>query len=222
MLNKDYIPVKDRDFLSWVTNFFNYLYTALTRFNFPEEVYQELSALVDDFTQKFERAIAPITRTKAAVQEKNDSRKTLTKRLRTVVKEYLNFNHAVTDSDRDKLGLPIYKTTRTHAPVAAKSPDFDINTSVIGRVGISFYEKDGDHRRGKPAGQHGVEIAWVIAGTPPTRWDELIHSIVDTHSPHTFSFENDQRGQTLYFALRWENTRGEKGPWSPIESAIIP
>jgi hypothetical protein len=31
-----------------------------------------------------------------------------------------------------------------------------------------------------------------------------------------------QRGKTVYFALRWENTRGEKGPWSEIMSAIIP
>jgi hypothetical protein len=35
-------------------------------------------------------------------------------------------------------------------------------------------------------------------------------------------FENDQRGKTVYFALRWENTRGEKGPWSAIQIAIIP
>ncbi|MDR2362267.1 MAG: hypothetical protein LBD91_06005 [Prevotellaceae bacterium] len=29
-------------------------------------------------------------------------------------------------------------------------------------------------------------------------------------------------GKTVYFALRWENTRGEKGPWSDIMSATVP
>jgi hypothetical protein len=32
----------------------------------------------------------------------------------------------------------------------------------------------------------------------------------------------EDRGKKLYFALRWENTRGEKGPWSEIHSTIIP
>jgi hypothetical protein len=67
-----------------------------------------------------------------------------------------------------------------------------------------------------------VEIAWALSDTPVTRWNELTHSNVDTNSPFTLVFENDQCGKTIYFAIRWENTRGEKGPWSEITSAIIP
>ncbi|MDR1584168.1 MAG: hypothetical protein LBS55_13105 [Prevotellaceae bacterium] len=222
MLNKDFIPKKDRDFLSWAINFLKYLLSILARITFPNDVYLELVTLRDDFAQKFETAEEPATRTKLTVQAKKTARKTLEKRLRQAVKEYLTFNHAVTDEDRDGLGLPIYKDKRTPAPVATKAPDFDVDTSVIGRVGINFYEKDGDHKRGKPAGQHCVEIAWAILDTPPARWDELIHSAADTHTPYTFVFENDRRGKTLYFALRWENTTGQKGPWSEIQSAIIP
>jgi hypothetical protein len=194
----------------------------LPRIGFPESVYTELVALRDTFAQKLTIADTPATRTKLTVQAKDTARTALEKRIRLVIKEYINFNHMVSDEDRDGLGLPIYKDTRTPAPVATKAPDFDVDTSVIGHVGISFYEKEGDHKRGKPPGQHCVEIASAILDTPPTRWDQLIYSAVDTHSPYTFSFENDQRGKTLYFALRWENTRGEKGPWSEIHSAIIP
>jgi hypothetical protein len=222
MLNKDFIPTKDRDFLSWAINFLKYLFSILTRIAFPDSVYQELVTLRDDFAQKLETAEELATRTKLTVQAKKTARKTLEKRLRQVVKEYLTFNHAVTDEDRDGLGLPIRKDKRTPAPVATKAPDFDVDTSVIGRVGVNFYEKDGDHKRGKPEGQHCVEIAWAILDTPPARWDELIHSATDTRTPYTFVFENDQRRKTLYFALRWENTTGLKGPWSEIQSAIIP
>jgi len=28
-------------------------------------------------------------------------------------------------------------------------------------------------------------------------------------------------GKTAYYALRWENTRGETGPWSDVVSATI-
>jgi hypothetical protein len=89
-------------------------------------------------------------------------------------------------------------------------------------VGIYFFELGSDRKKGKPPGQHGVEIRWAILETPPERWDELVHSEIDTNSPFTLAFERDQRGQKLYFALRWENTRGEKGPWTDIMNVAIP
>jgi hypothetical protein len=74
----------------------------------------------------------------------------------------------------------------------------------------------------KPKGVHGVEIAWEILDTPPVNWEQLIHSAFDTRTPAQLVFHGDQRGKTLYFALRWENTRGEKGPWGEIYGTIIP
>ncbi|MDR1372304.1 MAG: hypothetical protein LBJ17_04150 [Dysgonamonadaceae bacterium] len=222
MNNSDYIPQPDGKFLQWTNNFINYLSGLYTQLGFPREVYEQLTTLHGDFAQKLEIAEEPATRTKLSVQAKNDARAALEKDLRQAIREYLTNNHLVTDEDRDGLGLPIHKITRTPSPVATDSPDTDVDTSVIGRITINFFEKGSRHKKGKPAGQHGAEVAWIISDTPPTRWDELLHSNIDTNSPFTLSFEHDQRGKTVYFALRWENTRGEKGPWSEIASAIIP
>ncbi|MDR2765316.1 MAG: hypothetical protein LBB90_09845 [Tannerella sp.] len=60
----------------------------------------------------------------------------------------------------------------------------------------------------------------MISDTPPTRWDELIHSGIDTHSPFTLAFENDQRSLTVYFALRWKNTRSEKSPCPSLSAPV--
>jgi hypothetical protein len=76
--------------------------------------------------------------------------------------------------------------------------------------------------KAKPAGQHGAEIAWVIAGDTPKSWKEFTHSSFSTRSHLRITFELENRGKKLYFALRWENTRGEKGPWSAIHNTIIP
>jgi hypothetical protein len=43
-----------------------------------------------------------------------------------------------------------------------------------------------------------------------------------THTPFTLEFDENERGKTIYFCLCGENTRGEKGPWSEIQNAIIP
>ena len=48
------------------------------------------------------------------------------------------------------------------------------------------------------------------------------HSEFDTASPFTLNFQGHERGKTVYFCLRWENTVGEKGPWGEIYSAIVP
>ncbi|MDR1273273.1 MAG: hypothetical protein LBK12_01870 [Odoribacteraceae bacterium] len=222
MSGKPYIPKNDMKFLQWLNVFLTYLYANLGRLNVPAGVLTILERMRDDFALKLAAAEDPSTRTKLTVQAKNDARRATEAATRNAVNEYLTYNHEVTNEDRDGLGIPTRKTTRTPAPVADESPDADVDTSVIGHVGIAFYEKGKKHKKAKPEGQHGVEIGWMVSDTPPARWDELRHSSIDTRSPFTLAFENDERGKTVYFALRWENTRGEKGPWSEIQSAIIP
>jgi hypothetical protein len=53
-------------------------------------------------------------------------------------------------------------------------------------------------------------------------WSELTHSTFCTRAPLRLTFNGNERGKTLYFATRWENTRSVKGPWSEIMEAIIP
>ncbi|MDR2131218.1 MAG: hypothetical protein LBP56_08690 [Odoribacteraceae bacterium] len=163
----------------------------------------------------------PSARTPLITFTKTEKREAYERELRVLVKN-LQANTRVTPEDLRAMGIVVPSSSRTPAPVATKAPDFDVDTSVPGRLAIHFYDKVGDHKRGKPDGQHCVEIISLLSDTPPTRWDQLVHSVVDTRSPYTFVFENDQRGKTLYFAMRWENTRGEKGPWSEIQGAIIP
>jgi hypothetical protein len=77
-------------------------------------------------------------------------------------------------------------------------------------------------RWGKPPYVHGIECLWLIADTPPQKIGELIHSAFATRSPLVLSFDEDQRGKRLYFAVRWESGTVKKGPWSEIFNAVIP
>ncbi|MDR0413322.1 MAG: hypothetical protein LBH61_05945 [Dysgonamonadaceae bacterium] len=222
MHRADFIPRKDADLLQWTANFTVSLAKIYERVGFPYPSYQKLVALRDDFKSKYAIAEAPETRTKATVRQKTEARTALVAALRQAASEYLTHNHLLSDSDRNNLGLPIHKKDHQPSPVADTKPETDVDTSIIGRLTIHFFEVGRPHKKGKPAGQHGAEIAWVMSETPVTEWTDLIHSQIDTNSPLTLEFKNSERGETIYFALRWENTRGEKGPWSEIESAIIP
>jgi hypothetical protein len=109
--------------------------------------------------------------------------------------------------------------------VAADFPWRRANTNLLRHVSFdygSFDPKTAEPVKSKPFGQHGAEFGWEISDTPIVNVEDLTHSTFDTHSPIVLEFKGDQRGKTLWYAARWENTRGLKGPWSPIESVIIP
>jgi hypothetical protein len=224
MSTRNFLPRNDNAFLNWVVNFLAILASILPRIEFPAEVHAALTALLNTFRTKLGIAEAPATRTKAAIQEKNDAREALEKGIRQSANEYLTFNHRVTDGDRNNLGLPIRKKTRTPAPVATTYPAGRADTSMLRRITIHFADQsDGEETaKAKPAGQHGAEIRWAISDTPIVDVEDLTHSSFDTRTPFTLEFKGHERGKTIYFCLCWENTRGEKGPWIPIESAIIP
>jgi hypothetical protein len=175
------------------------------------------------FTAAFNNWNDPATRTPVKTALLNDTEKVFKETYRELYTGLLRTSPLVTNEDLLEMGMPKHSTGERHpSDVADEAPDVDVDTSIIGRLIIHFFEKGHRHKKAKPAGQHGAEIAWAILDAPPTKWSELIHSEIDTNSPFTLSFEHDLRGKTVYFALRWENTRGEKGPWSEIQSAIIP
>jgi hypothetical protein len=221
MKTKDFIPRKDVDFNQWIINFFTILLQGLTRFGIPQAAYSVVDALRTTWNSKFAIAEAPTTRTKATIREKNVARKNLETSLRAFIREYLTYNSKVTDGDRENLQLPIHKTTRTPVPDPTTKPGFKIDSSVIRQLILFFRDEDSDSRA-KPEGVHGVELRWAILAASPASIDELVHSAFDTHSPFTLTFDEGDRGKAVDLCLRWENTRGVKGPWSEIVMAIVP
>ncbi|MDR2843683.1 MAG: hypothetical protein LBV57_03455 [Candidatus Symbiothrix sp.] len=135
---------------------------------------------------------------------------------------FLKQSPLVTDADLVAMGLPERSSGgHTPAPVPLTSPEAEVRLPEPAVVEIHFRD-EGKEYRAKPAGVHGAEIAWAILDTPPENWSQLTNSSFDTKTPFRLAFEGGQRGKKLYFALRWENTRGAKGPWGNILDAIIP
>ncbi|MDR1222738.1 MAG: hypothetical protein LBL07_07675 [Tannerella sp.] len=162
----------------------------------------------------------PAQRTPTITFSKNKARKTYEKLLRVLV-QVLESNPRVTDDNRRAMGIVIRDTTRTPVKPPKSYPEFSVDSSIIRCLLILFWDL-GSKSKAKPHGVHGAEIRWAILDHPPVSVEELIHSNFDTRSPFELMFDESDRGKTVYFCLRWENTRGEKGPWSEIVMAIIP
>jgi hypothetical protein len=123
---------------------------------------------------------------------------------------------------RERMGPPIHDTKPTPVDDPNSLPIALVKTPFPGVIELHVTDSISG-RKAKPAGVHGFKIAWVILDTPPTDWSQLTHSSFSTQTPFRLSsFSGNERGKIVYFALRWENTRGVKGPWTEITNAIIP
>jgi hypothetical protein len=191
-------------------------------------VYDALQTLRSDFEQKLDVAEAPTTRNKGTVAAKNVAHKTLNSAIRAAVQRYLAHNPDVTEQDHDDLGIPIHKTTRTPIPPPTVLVEFLLRQLSGNRIEMDFFPVSSnamlakERHEAKPYGVRGVEIRWAMLTEPPKSHDDLVHSEFDTRSPYIFQFDLPDAGKTLYVCARWENTTGQKGPWSVIQNAIIP
>ncbi|MDR3238103.1 MAG: hypothetical protein LBT84_06340, partial [Spirochaetia bacterium] len=158
---------------------------------------------------------------KLDTRNKNDARAALKSALREFVKAYLLYNPALSNADRELIGLHVHSTKPTPTPAPSTFPEYDIDTSILNRLSVHIWNVR-NKRKGKPDGVHGAEIAWEVRTTPPSKAEDLANSAFTTRTPYTLEFTGDQRGQVVYFCLRWENNKGQKGPWGEIVSAVIP
>jgi hypothetical protein len=221
MSSKNYLPKAYNLLLIWLTNFIVYLNANISRFGISSAKVSPLQTLINQFQTAKAKAELP-NAGKADRLARRDRAEDVSKALRSFVNSNLRFNEAVTDEDRVQLGLTIPDDEPTAEGEPGTMPVVDlIDTAIILRIILHYKDMYGKSRR-KPAGVHGVEIVWAILDTPPTSTSDLIHSEFSTRSPHTFIFDENQRGKTVWFRLRWENNRGQKGPWSELSSAIVP
>jgi hypothetical protein len=127
----------------------------------------------------------------------------------------------LTEANFIDLGLQPPDTIRTPHIDVPEMVDFVIHLRGIRELLVDFWIQ-GEAHKAKPHGYDGAVIIWGIRDTPPEQPDELPHHTMASRTPHTLTFDEAQRGQTVQIALAWQNERGTLGQWSEYKSAIIP
>jgi hypothetical protein len=140
-----------------------------------------------------------------------------------MIYRFLKTNPDVTDDDLIMMGLNARSEGNNGTPshVAGDPPYVEIDTSTNGRMIIYFYAMGKKRNSARPAGQRGGEVRWGILKKAPVDCDELPHSESVTSSKLIIKTSGYDKGGFFYCAVRWENTRGEKGPWSRIVMAVV-
>jgi hypothetical protein len=215
-----YIPTKEADLVDWSENLIAVSILHKIELKLSEDKLSEVQTLHKE-VKVLHELCQTASYTKLDMQAKNEKKQQLIHLEEVFVRNNLQNNDAMTDNMREELRIPIHDPKPTPTPPPEGIPEIEVVTPYPRTVHIKFRGESAP-RWGKPEHVHGLECLWLITEEPPVKVKDLLHSEFATRNPLELTFEEDERGKKMYFAVRWESGAGKKGLWSDIYSAIIP
>ncbi|MDR1336922.1 MAG: hypothetical protein LBK22_08845 [Tannerella sp.] len=218
----DYIPDGDPTFDVWQENFMTILKADYARFGILLKDLEPLVDLQEEWVATYTVAKNRRNRTSADVAAKTEAGDTYKNGIRKFKKRFLVENPDVSDADVIRMGFRVPKKHHTRAKVPTSHPAQKNVRHLSSRV-YEFHVVDSEHEgRAKPEGVHGFEMGYLfgVAGQTVAP-EQFTHSAFSTATPLLLTLPPEALAQTLYLAYRWENTRGEKGPWSEVYEIVV-
>jgi hypothetical protein len=190
-----------------------------------------LNAAYADWHAAYAPTLVP--HTPAATAMRNAAWKRSKKVLARFIQVWLRgFPDIVTEGDLRNMGIPPIDEDHTNIPPPQVQVEADLAFPGIHMVELRKIRPVSGLDRPDPRSDHGVRIYYGITGEEnaefPFRLDGPIktarvlpYSVFTRKKKERFDFEGES-GNTVYFCLRYENSKGEAGPYGPILSAVIP
>jgi len=169
---------------------------------------------------------------KALVTARNKSEKLYKAAIRKITAQYIRYNDALSDLQKEQIGLPINANTGTGKHVITADiveraeinyPGISAKSNSPGTVTFTFGELD-SKSHGIPAGMHHCLIQFITTAAnaaAPTGEDACTKHIEAQKSPYTQDVSRELSGQKLWGFAAWVDTRGVIHTWSPVFSCII-
>ncbi len=170
-------------------------------------------------------AVAYAKTTDRATRNKNDvSDKNVAKEdLKRLVRETCRALPAsvLTPTDRNMLNLRL-RDRATPTPVPQSFPFLRVDVGIGLQHTLHYRDSEG-LSRAKPKGVLQCEIWHYISpdGMPPARQEDYRYLTVSRTTPCLAHYDGADVGKTVFYVLRWLNTRNEPGPWSRVVMATI-
>jgi hypothetical protein len=151
-------------------------------------------------------------------------------KIRKYVNKFINNNDAITPLIRELLGLPKRDTVRTkkEAPKSIATATVKHPADHAVELHISTLVEEDDHDGcgvriyyGKYDRTGKMLVTKGDMPEPPKTEDDLPHSHFTHRKIYRFNFSLVDSGKVLYICLRYENDKGDEGPWGPMIEVII-
>ena len=221
MKKKDYIPGGDTDFLVWATKM-----TETADERCLDWQIAPPSGVIGNTLTVFKTKLAKTQNPnhgKIDTLEKNEARKAAEKACRIYVQGFLAKNPNVTNADREYMRLTVYDIL----PTSVNKP-LGQATASIGFLGVGVLQLHIKHVDGTPTdfkADYGYKIhygTFADSDPQPSSGEDLNKSKFTRRKKEVFEFAPADVKKTAYFCIRYENSKGETGPWGPMFASVIP
>jgi hypothetical protein len=152
---------------------------------------------------------------------KDEAKGEMTDAMRDFANSSIRFNKKMRDEDKLVYGIHPADTTPTYHGTPTSQPDTEVENT---RNHYEHLLRAINHERGdhsKPADAYGVRYAWQVGGEKPASGADLPKSKFNRKTHHVVQHTEADKGKMVYYATCYENSRGDTGPWAPVEEAII-
>jgi hypothetical protein len=178
----DYIPDSDVEFSAWLERFLTYAEDNLVDLHLVAADTAPLVALRSQFDEALTLINVIDAQLKGARATRANIRVEAEQAIRSLARR-IQATPAVTDEQRQRLGITVRSTTRTPVSAPTTRPVATIDTTQRLQHTLAFVDELTPTSRAKPDGASGCEI-WVnVYGPPPTDPSELKYLATDTRSP---------------------------------------
>jgi hypothetical protein len=212
------------------------LVTKATQWNISAAETAELDDLIEDAENAFAKAQSS-ARTAVITAQCKAAFEALIAKMRFFKSRFF-LVPPLTDSDLISLELKPKDNIHTPVPPPTSQAEAD-----LARPGVHLLELNLRPVTGSPPDPHrsdyGYRIYWGImpsggatveAATgskrellkAPVSGTELPFSKFTRRKKELLDFAQEDSGKTAYFCIRFENAKGESGPWGPMFQSVIP
>ena len=214
------MPSKKEEQLAMCRSWITALDAKQKEWNVPADKITVLSAALT--TADTENSMPAGERNKVSNSRLKDAFTVLTAEMRDVKKRYF-YVPPLTNADLTGLGLKPKDTVPTPVSVPKVRAAGKIVYRGSGSLELHI-APEADISDDKRA-YYGCKIVYAVmnADEPaPKSEKELTESMFTRRKKETFIFQPQDAAKKVYFCMRYENSKGQAGPWCPIFAAVIP
>ena len=215
-----YLPDKEAELIDWLDNFIQKVETNFVAWQIPEAEVVEIAGKTAAFKNLHTKCAGP-DRTKTLVVEKDAAKAELIARVRAMV-DFRFANPVIPDASRIECGLHAKDRVRTviGAP-SSRALITDIKALGGFRLEIRFQDEATPDTRAIPYGCNGCLLYYSWGAEKLLDYTVLKDTKLMTHNPFVLDLPPEAEGRFASCAVRWQNERGDLGPWSDIMHSAV-
>lgn len=215
-----YIPTREAELVTWAVNFDTLVTAAPATYGLVAADAASIHTYVAAFTAAYTLASDPVTRTLGTVADKDAKKAAMLAVLRSY-SQRIKLNAGVADIDKANLGIPVGNAPPAPVPPPATYPLVSLAIPAALQIECRIRDSATPDSAAKPGGAIGAQVFVSTAATPPNDATTWKFAGFATRRSFVIDFDNADATKIAHVIMRWQNRRGQAGPWSAVRDMTI-